>query len=434
MLYKVTTAFLGLMMLAPAATDEMTVTTDRATRRQMFFFSNGRFGDASAVMGNVPASNGGNCFDAATLFTGRNGPKRADEIKAGDELLVARHDGSLVWDTVAVDKSNGPGAVDYLQIEHSDGGSITITAEHYLHSGPSCCDANSLLLAGDLKVGDTVWTHAGAVATSAPTAATVTAITSVKREGAYNFLLDQAGDAHFRSLLANGVVASSFTSDWRLIGSYGFDASDKLRDPIREMARLAGPNRPRVAPEVTKETVKVMRAMEDVIADCVEGHMPSDCTEAKIEEKFSAIEAHAAATLPAEFHHQLSTLVERLAEKHASAVPGFARRLAASAATSAMTSSAAKSVMVKMAAHEAHEVAVRTCANDASCAADMTVAVTVSTFWSSGQVLFVAGALSMLLINLSLAACAVLYRLYKKKEGRTAPVAPSKAEPTPSNV
>merc|ERR1719231_1183877 len=99
-----------------------------------------------------------------------------------------------------------------------------------------------------------------------------------------------------------------------------------------------------------RAVVNVTRAMEDVIANCLDSHMATaDCTEAAMEDKFNAIEAHARTSLPAQVHEQLSTLVELLADKHMSRMPSVARRLAASV----MNSSAAKSVMAKLAAHEA---------------------------------------------------------------------------------
>merc|ERR1711881_567664 len=99
------------------------------------------------------------------------------------------------------------------------------------------------MLAGTVAEGDVVWTTS-AVDTAQGTAQlkvtpkVVTAVATVLRDGAYNFILEQSDDEpHFRSLVADGVIASSFTTDWRLINTFGFDMADKLFNPIRRLVR-----------------------------------------------------------------------------------------------------------------------------------------------------------------------------------------------------
>merc|ERR1719498_642908 len=74
------------------------------------------------------------CFDAATTLETKSGPKRADQIQVGDSVLVATHEGKLVWDRIAVDASHGPGMTNYLQITTSSGASVVISGNHYLHA------------------------------------------------------------------------------------------------------------------------------------------------------------------------------------------------------------------------------------------------------------------------------------------------------------
>jgi len=333
---------------------------------------------------------------------------RADEVMPGDELLVARSDGSLIWDKVAIDKNSERVNMTYLQIEADNGKSITITANHYMHSGPTCCDSASLVTAGNISVGDTIWTYSD----SGLAPAKVTVILHVQYEGAYNFLLDQAGDTHFRSLIANGVVASSFTTEWRLIDTFGFDASDQLRDPLRKMARLAGGTL-RLSPELTRAAVNVTRHMEDVLADCLENHLLYNCSESDIEAKMDVLYADAQTVLPVDFHEHVGRLVEQLGQDHLSYLPTPLRRLTEMVVSVTM----GRQAIVKTAAHEAYELAIKTCAQDSSCAADMGKAPvsSCSPEDSTRFKWFAIGAASMLAMIVVILTVAVGVNVYMRK-------------------
>merc|ERR1712216_227923 len=118
---------------------------------------------------------------------------------------------------------------------------------HYLHATHggtmSCCSADSLITAENVLVGDTVFVAGEGMDALQP--ATVTTVDIVQRAGQYNFWLDQADDAHFRSLIVDGVAAVSFTDDFRLINTLGFDVADRMVDPLREMARAGISSRTR---------------------------------------------------------------------------------------------------------------------------------------------------------------------------------------------
>lgn len=352
------------------------------------------------------------CFDASSTFTTPDGPKRMDAIEVGDKVLSARTDGSLVWDTIAVDGSHvGPRGglddeIDYLSIGTASGRTLTLTENHYMHatsdSAASCCSANTLVPAKKVSVGNTVFISVEGKSALQPT--NVTTIDKVKRAGLHNFWLDQAGDTHFRSLLVNGVAAVSFTAGERLVNTLGFDATDRMIDLLREMARnhQSHPlpaNLTRAAPWIAHE-------VQNLIADCVEARMPG-CSDETIRVKLEEIMDEVSAEHPADAD-VLFRAFEELSTRHLRLVPAAGRRLIASLASIHVS---------KLIAHEAKLVAMHVCASNEQCKHEMIVNVNInesgSNTYVSNPVLVLAiilGVIVLLLVLLTVTLACVLRR------------------------
>lgn len=345
--------------------------------------------DASPFYGR-----GRRCFDASSTFTTRNGPKRMDAIVVGDEVLAARNDGTLVWDKIAADASHGgTTTMDYLSIATDTKHTLTLTANHYMHAtrgeieSKSCCSADTLVTAAKVAVGDTVWVASGATAALTPTL--VTAVTNVQRVGQYNFWLDQQDDSHFRSLIVNGVATVSFTEEFRLTKTLGFDVADRLVDPLRDMARL-GIALPKI---ISREAPWLGLEVQDLVADCVESRM-AGCSEEQIGEKLERILKTLEHDLGKDHADDLLRAFEELAARHLRSVPSSVRRLAAKFAAMHVTT---------LVAHEARSAAMHVCEKSDECKQGMVVNVQLQP--STG---YLSGPLLVLTITLGVAVCALV--------------------------
>lgn len=353
------------------------------------------------VHGFAGSTGGRRCFDAASTFTTPSGPKRMDAIAVGDEVLAARSDGSLVWDKIAADASHaGLDMTEYIELGTDASRTLTLTANHLVHatrdSTKTCCGADTLVAADKVAVGDTVW-----VATStdgALTPARVTTVGNATRAGKYNFWLDQNDDAHFRSLIVNGVATVSFTDDFRLTQTLGFDVADRLVDPLRDMARMGIT----IPTTVSREAPWIGLAVQDVVADCVESHM-AGCSDDELRSKLDTILQQGAAALGQAHMDSLLAAFEQLAARHLRAVPSSARRLAVRLGAMHVTA---------LVAHEARSTAMHVCAADDECNRDMAINVQLHTSGYLGgplQILTVAlgVAVAVLLVVVATLACVV---------------------------
>lgn len=322
-----------------------------------------------------------------------------------------------MWDTVSVDASHRGDSADYLEILTNLGPSITISPNHYLHSSAGattqCCGSSTLTLASDVVVNQTVYIALGDEAmpgsedTLAP--AQVSAIRRVRRFGRHNFILEQSGASGFRSLVANGVVASSFTSDWRLIDSFGFQMADRMYDPVREMVKAGllvdstSVNGIDLGEDPQKSALmRTARAMEDLIADCLEAHMHG-CSDAEMRAQVGVIEARAQEEMPADQMAAISTVVERLADRHISLLPRPIRRLAAKAVLSmsmgnSSFSSLGRSGVISLLTAEARGMAITLCLTDERCEQDMPPDMVNMPVWSVPLVVVGAALVGALLV------------------------------------
>lgn len=397
------------------------------------------------------------CFDAATTVLtrasadGSTATKRVDALKVGDSVLVATRDGTTVWDTIALDSSHGASTAAYVRIDTADGHALHITPSHYLHalrpaaaSDAGCCSGSSLVLAGDVLIGDTVWT-AGDAGT-APTPTLVTNVTrNVVRDGAYNFVLQQDGDEHFRSIVASGVVASSFTSDWRLIDTFGFDMADRMLAPVRSLAASgvvisdAAINGVAVGRDdfYQSPVMRLVYGLESIVADCVDAHMLT-CTEAEMNARVEDVLLKVQATMSMELSNVLDELVGQLVASHktllSTLLPSATRRALSMVG-------GGKEALPKLISGEVMHLAEELCLSDSRCSDDMppreqrTKSGTERTESEQLVIVVLAVAVSVLVVlvavltAISLYLCRRVYKLAKPTAALAKPTA-DLAKPT----
>jgi len=382
------------------------------------------------------------CFDAATTFTSRMSPsalpapRRADALRVGDEVLVAARDGSLVWDRIAVDASHGPGNHSYIKIETASNHVLHLSPSHYLHAAKMgkvaagitrCCTNTSLMLAGQVETGDVVWTTGTSATASvragmAAVPSVVTAVSTVVREGAYNFVLEQAGDMHFRSLVAEGVVASSFTTDWRLISSFGFDVADQMRKPLRQLyqrgLRVDGGSINSVPVGDTdlfrSPVMHMMYKIEGVVADCVE-QLLNDCSEDAVEKRINDIIITARVDMSPDLIEVLEDSANRLIAQGTGLPEGAVRRARAllRATTDPSSLPTNSSMLARILAKEAVHMAVDICVSDSRCKDGMPVGHVAVPIWSL-PVLVVASIASPFLCCIALLCVCICWRLRRQ--------------------
>lgn len=126
------------------------------------------------------------CFPSTSLVTLADGKSiRLDELQVGVAIMAAREDGRLTYDVVSALSIAKPTAVTkYFKVEAGSLPPLTVTPEHRLPVGESCC--SNLKRAADLEVGDTIWSLA---LTDTARPVTVTKISPVIARGTHSPVL-----------------------------------------------------------------------------------------------------------------------------------------------------------------------------------------------------------------------------------------------------
>lgn len=312
----------------------------------------------------------------------------------GDEVLVATKDGELVWDTIAVDASHvGADVIEYLEISSSDGRNLSVTANHYLHAtsdgeSASCCSESTLVAAEDVQIGNWLWTvPAGAESTAAGLhPARVMSVRKVRKAGAHNFWLAELGDASFRSLIANGVVASSFSSDMRLVHTLGFDVANRMIDPLRQTATELRGSEHSEGRAYKNPLMDHLEPLADVIADCVEQHLHA----CDLESRVAAVWQKALDETPEAAMAAISAaLATWVYQQSGARLPHGARRLAAAVASRT-------GLLVRTITQSVREQSTKLCSMNDECRADMPADTVVLPLWAF-ILLVVVGATAMVL-------------------------------------
>jgi hypothetical protein len=104
------------------------------------------------------------CFPSSATVTLPDGTtSRVDSLRAGDTIVAATSDGTLITDKVSSLSIAEPDAeAVFVTLSTDSGHELTLTPEHHLPVGASCC--SNLKKAKAVDVGELVWT-AGAVTT-----------------------------------------------------------------------------------------------------------------------------------------------------------------------------------------------------------------------------------------------------------------------------
>lgn len=274
-----------------------------------------------------------------TIFPTANGPKPAKELTVGTKVRVLEPDGTSVWDEIFMVKhEEAPtNTMPFLRITGSQH-TLTVTGNHYVHRGAECCGPATLVPAAALKIGDTIWAVSsgpdGEPDRLAPEV--VIAIDTVHRTVGYNvWLLQSDASQGFRSLVADGVAAVSFTTEVRLMERHGGAVSDKLYEPLRALYRSNPSLFLTREAKSLRHSSPLMRAALDamgIIADCVEEWTTgtaANCEAAAVERRVKAIIAEAEAHLPARFMQDALVTLSDLQESSASGqlVPQARRKL-----------------------------------------------------------------------------------------------------------
>ena len=122
------------------------------------------------------------CFPSSATVTLADGSsKRVDALLEGDEIVAAAADGTLTSDTVSLLSISQPDkhAAVFLSLTTAANTSLTLTPEHHVPVGPSCC--STLKQAKELEVGDTVWAANAQGRTSTQGSAASTTITALSK-------------------------------------------------------------------------------------------------------------------------------------------------------------------------------------------------------------------------------------------------------------
>jgi hypothetical protein len=103
----------------------------------------------------------------------------------GETIVAVREDGSVTYDMIsALSISKNEVEAQFIKIEASPLASVTMTPNHHLPVGNTCC--SNLKRASNVKVGDVIWTFVG---TGIARASTVSNISAVLARGTHSPVL-----------------------------------------------------------------------------------------------------------------------------------------------------------------------------------------------------------------------------------------------------
>jgi len=144
-------------------------------------------GDGTAEEGDE----GSPCFPNDAVITMANGTHAPiHTLKAGDAVVAITADGSVTLDTISIlslaDREREANFVSMTAV--TDVGQpqpihLTVTPEHHVPAGVSCC--SHLVQAKALRLGETIWVHSGKAVTSA----TIKTLGKVRKRGLHSPVL-----------------------------------------------------------------------------------------------------------------------------------------------------------------------------------------------------------------------------------------------------
>jgi len=147
-----------------------------------------------------------NCFSStATTHLEDGSEKAVSRLNVGDRVLAVDANGKPFYDRVfRVTHHDHVTRTEFIRVTTSSNHTLELSREHYIHAH-KCCNLDDTIVAGDLRVGDTVFVLDHDSGRSMET--WVTDLQTVTKPGAYN--------AHVLggNMVVNGIVATHFTTE-----------------------------------------------------------------------------------------------------------------------------------------------------------------------------------------------------------------------------
>jgi hypothetical protein len=140
---------------------------------------------------------------------------RVDQLTSGDVIRAANAKGELTTDAVSkLSLADSRREASFLTLMMGGAGrNITLTPEHHLPVGASCC--STLKQAKDIKAGETVWVVNGAGTATVATAVTKI-VTRVKAKGLHSPVMTSGTHP-----VVDGVVTAFSSYGTVTLASYG---------------------------------------------------------------------------------------------------------------------------------------------------------------------------------------------------------------------
>ena len=136
---------------------------------------------------------------SATVVLASGAKRSLDALQLGDEIVVATAAGVLTTDTVsALSLADEDAESTFLMLSTAAGRNVTLTEEHHVPVGPSCCAI--LRTAGEIELGHTMWL---ASTTGAAVPSAVTKMEKVSNKGLHSPVMT---NGHFP--LIDGIVTA----------------------------------------------------------------------------------------------------------------------------------------------------------------------------------------------------------------------------------
>jgi hypothetical protein len=162
--------------------------------------------------------------------------KTVGDIQLGDEIMVAYQNGTVGFEKVIIITGAPDVIQQYVTLLLSDGGNFTLSPDHYVHAGPTCCDKRSMSLPQSLVRGQTLWVGNNGSSSQHVQRTRIVDITYSTDSGAYNMFT--ASDGQFVNIMVDNVVASSFTENFELVGLVDADAAFDFMQPLFNLFAL----------------------------------------------------------------------------------------------------------------------------------------------------------------------------------------------------
>jgi hypothetical protein len=145
----------------------------------------------------------------------KEGDKTVADMKLDDEIMVAYQNGTVGFEKVILIAGSSDLVKEYVTLHLQDGGALTLSPDHFVHAGATCCDKHSMTLPHSLARGQALWIGNNGSSSQHVRPARIMNITYSMEPGAFN-MFTTSGEG-FVNIMVNNVVASSFTDSFDLV-------------------------------------------------------------------------------------------------------------------------------------------------------------------------------------------------------------------------